>query len=88
MICAASMGSPVIAGWIAQFAFWALVAYGWVVGELTARRAAIFIGLWSLGLVGLPYVRYEPVHAMFSSLVAVLDIALVFTIFKGDVRLT
>jgi hypothetical protein len=32
-------------------------------------------------------VPYEPAHAMFSSFVAVLDIALVFTIFKGDVRL-
>ena len=31
---------------------------------------------------------HEPVRAMFSSFVAALDIALVFMIFKGDVRLT
>jgi hypothetical protein len=36
----------------------------------------------------LPYAPYAPARAMFSSYVAILDIALVFIIFKGDVRLT
>jgi len=44
--------------------------------------------LWVAGAAGLPYVPYAPARAMFSSYVAVLDIALVFIIFKGDVRLT
>ena len=82
------MGSPGAAAWIAHLAFWALILYGLVVQELNPKRLAVFLLLWLGGLVGLPYAPYEPVRAMFSSFVAVLDIALVFTIFKGDVRLT
>jgi hypothetical protein len=40
------------------------------------------------GAHGLPYAPYEPARAMFSSFVAALDITLMFTIFKDDVRLT
>ena len=47
-----------------------------------------FLLLWLVGLVGLPYAPYQPARAMFSSFVAILDIALVFTVFKGDVKLT
>jgi hypothetical protein len=47
----------------------------------------VFVLLWVIGRVGLPYVPYEPAHAMFPSFVAILDIALVFVIFKGDVRI-
>jgi hypothetical protein len=57
------------------------------VGQIARRGAAAFVGLWLAGLFGLLMVPYEPARAMFSSYVAVLDIALVFTIFKGDVRL-
>lgn len=81
------MGSAAIATWVAHIAFWTLIAYGWAVRELTIRSVAIFMGFWVAGCVGLPYVPYEPARAMFSSFVAVLDIALVFAIFKGDVRL-
>lgn len=82
------MGSPVIAAWIAHLAFWGLVLYGWALGELNLKRLAIFLLLWLAGRIGLPYAPYEPARAMFSSFVAVLDIALVFMIFKGDVWLT
>ena len=82
------MGSPAVAAWIAHLAFWALLAYGLVVQELTPRRLVVFLLLWLGGLLGLSYAPYGPVRAMFSSFVAVLDIALVFTIFRGDVRLT
>jgi hypothetical protein len=44
--------------------------------------------VWIAGRVGLPLVPFEPVRAMFTSFAAALDIALVFTIFKGDVRLS
>jgi hypothetical protein len=73
---------------IAHFAFWALVAFGLVTGTLPAPRAIVVLLLWVAGAAGLPYVAYAPARAMFSSYVAVLDIALVFIIFKGDVRLT
>ena len=82
------VGSPVIAAWIAQIAFWSLLTYGLLVGELTVRRGMLFVAAWLIGRVGLPYVPYGPAHAMFSSFVAILDIALVFAIFKRDVRLT
>ena len=73
---------------MAHAAFWSLLLYGWASGELTVRRIAVVLIAWLTGRIGLPYVPYEPARAMFSSFVAVLDIALVFTIFKGDVRLT
>jgi hypothetical protein len=53
-------------------------------GELDARRTALFIGLWLVGRVALGYVLGG---LLFVPYVAVLDIALVFLIFKGDVRL-
>jgi len=82
------MGSQAAAALIAHFAFWGLLIYGWVTDALGFGRAMVAVGLWIVGAVGLPYVPYEPAHAMFPSFVAVLDIALVFLIFKGDVRLT
>jgi len=73
---------------IAHLVFWGLLVYGWAMDALSAVQAAVVIVLWAIGAVGLPYVPYEPAHAMFSSFVAVLDIALVFMIVRGDVRLT
>jgi hypothetical protein len=73
---------------IAHAAFVGLLAYGWAVGELKLRQVAVSVALWLLGRIGLPYVPYEPARNMFSSFVAALDIALVFLIFKGDVRLS
>jgi hypothetical protein len=43
--------------------------------------------LWTGGLLGLPHAPYAPARAMFPSFVAILDIALVFLVFKGDVRI-
>lgn len=82
------MGSAVVANWIAHAAFWVLLAYGVALRKLRAGAAAVFVAVWVSGLICLPYLPWEPAHAMFSSFVAVLDIALVFTIFKGDVQLT
>jgi hypothetical protein len=50
------------------------------------RGVVVFLALWAAGLYGLPYLPNGA--ALFSSFVAVLDIGLVFLIFKGDVRLT
>lgn len=83
-----AMGSPAVAAMIAHFAFWGLTAFGLVTGALSARRAIAVLLLWVVGAAGLPYASYVPARAMFSSYIAVLDIALVFMIFKGDVRLT
>jgi hypothetical protein len=82
------MGSPAVAAWIAHLAFWGLLAFGCTTAMLTVGRASIMVLLWIAGVAAFPYLPYEPARAMFSSYVAVLDIALVFAIFRGDVRLT
>jgi hypothetical protein len=80
------MGSPAVAALIAHLAFWTLIIYGYAVGELRSKGVTVFVLLWLGGRLGLPYVPHGA--AMFSSFVAALDIALVFVIFKGDVRIT
>ena len=75
------IGSPAIAAWIAQMAFWVLLTLGVFYAELGRRSAAVFLALWALGYFGLPSVIISPY-------IALLDIALVWLVFKGDVRLT
>jgi hypothetical protein len=82
------MGSPAVAAFLAYWAFWGLLVYGCAVGELTVKRVAVFLALWIVGRFGLGYIPWEPARDMFATYVAILDIALVFLIFKGDVRLT
>ena len=72
--------------WIAHVAFWSLIVWGVVSGELRKRSAAVFVMVWFAAPYALQYLPYG--LGLFSSLVAVLDIVLVFMIFKGDVRLT
>ena len=81
------IGSVGVAAWIAHAVFWGLLFYGSAWGQLNRKRILIFVLLWLAGRVGFPYIPYSPAAALFASFVAALDIALVFTIFKGDVRL-
>ena len=76
--------APAIGGLIAWWGFWALLILGWMIGELDARRTAWFIGLWVAGRVASGYFLDG---LLFAPYLAVLDIALVFLIFKGDVSL-
>ncbi len=80
------MGSTAIAGWIAHVAFWTLVILGAWSEDLQPKRIAAFLILWLIGLFGLPLVPYGA--GMFTSYVAVLDVALVFIVLKSDVWLT
>jgi hypothetical protein len=80
------MGSPAVAALIAHLAFWTLIICGYAVRELRSKGVTVFVLLWLGGRLGLPYVPHGA--ALFSSFVAALDIALVFVIFKGDVRIT
>jgi hypothetical protein len=79
------MGSIAVAGWIAYVAFWILLVYGWAVDELHRPAITIFLVLWIAGRFGLPYLG---AGAFLITWVAVLDIALVFLIFKADIPLT
>jgi hypothetical protein len=81
------MSSPYLAALFAQAAFWSLLVYGWIVGRLSPAQLMTMLGLWIVGYVGLPVVKYLPVRAMFPSYVAVLDIILVLIIAGGDVRI-
>ena len=80
------MGSPVIASLIAHLVFWGVLLWGLIAGDLRPRWALVFLLLWFLTPVGLSYVPHGA--PLFPSVVAVLDIVLVFIVFKGDVRLT
>jgi hypothetical protein len=75
-----------IAALIAHVGFWVLLTYGWFWEEIGPRGIVVFLLLWVGGRYGVRMIPDGP--AMFPSFVALLDIALVFIIFKGDVRLT
>lgn len=69
---------------VAHIVFWLLLPLGWFFDEISGRGVVVFLALWAAGMFGLPYLPYGA--ALFSTYVAILDIALVFLIFKGDVR--
>jgi hypothetical protein len=81
----ASMGSITVAGWIAYVVFWILLIYGWVIDELHGPAITTFLVLWIGVRFGLPYLNAD---GFFITCVAILDIALVFLIFKADIPLT
>ena len=79
------MDSIAIAGWIALVGFWVLLIYGWAFDEIHAPGITAFVALWCFARFGLPFIG---VDGLFITCVALLDIALVFIIFKADVPLT
>jgi hypothetical protein len=79
------VGSASIAALIAHAGFWALLLIGFVSGELDRRHGVGFGVLWALGRFGLRYLPYG--ESLLTTYLAILDIVLVFMIFKGDVRL-
>ena len=81
------VGTPALGAWIAQFAFWVLLILGVFVGELSWRTVVVVVALWALGFFGLPWLpTYGDVFV--SPYTALLDVALVWLVFKGDPRLT
>lgn len=79
------MGAPAVAAFVGFWIFWILLPYGYATDELSPKQIAAFLLLWIGGRVALSYL---PLTGLFSPYVAILDIALVFMIFKGDVRLS
>ena len=79
------VGSAGVAGWIAQIAFWALLLIGLGSGDLGKKGGAFFAALWMVGCFGL---QFLPSGGMLlTPYLAIIDVVLVFLIFKGDVRL-
>jgi hypothetical protein len=81
------MGSPAAAAWIAHVAFWGLLALGFGYEALSKRATVIFVALWLTGYLGLPRIAWWT-GPFVTAWVAVLDIVLVFVVFRGDVRLS
>ena len=79
------MGSIAVAGWIGYLAFCILLVFGWAIDELHAPAITVYLLLWIAARFGLPYLSAD---GFFITCVAILDIALVFTIFKADIPLT
>jgi hypothetical protein len=69
---------------VASLGFWLLLVAGWMLGELHVKGIAVFVLLW---LAGFAAVRFAHAGLLFTPYVALLDIVLVFAVFKGDVRL-
>ena len=79
------IGTPAVAAWVAQLAFWVLLALGTYFGELGRKAVVLFVVLWAVGYFGLPRLSGG---AFVIPYTALLDIALVWLVFKADIRLS
>jgi hypothetical protein len=77
------MGSPAVAAWIAHVVFWVLLASSAIERRITL--AVGFVVAWLAGRFALSWLAAD---AFFVPYVAILDIALVLLVYKGDIRLT
>jgi len=81
------IGPPALVVWIAQVVFWAVLALGLVTDSLSLRSAGLFVLLWLVGFSVIP--RLSSSSGLFATpYMAVIDIALVLVVFKGDVPLS
>ena len=81
------LNSASVAGYAAHVLYWAVLGIGAAFGELGRRAVLTFVLLWICGVMGLPRL-FLAGGFLVTSYVAVLDIVLVFIVFKGDVRLS
>ena len=81
------VGTPLVGPLVAHLAFWVLLVLGIINGSLRKLGTAMFVFLWVADYVGLPRIAWWT-GSFVTSWVAVLDIVLVFIVFKGDVKLT
>jgi hypothetical protein len=80
------MGSIAIGAAIAKLVFVVVIALGFLYDELSRRTLAVFAIAGLVVWFGLPLV---PGGALFVlPALAIVDIALVLAVFKGDVRVT
>jgi hypothetical protein len=67
---------------IAHILFWAFLLIG--ASDMDRSSVAIYVGLWLAGYVATHWMSSGGL--VFVSYVALLDVALVFHVFKGDIR--
>jgi hypothetical protein len=79
------LGSIGVAAWIAKLAFVVLLSLGVWFGELRRVGTMVFLALGLSIYLGLPY--FQNGDNFVTPALAILDIALVFAVFKGDVRI-
>ena len=77
------VGSIAVAAWVAKLAFVALLVLGIAYDEIGCRGAAVFVMLGAAAWFGLPSIG---AGAFVTSALALVDVALVFVVFKGDLR--
>lgn len=80
------IGSPAVAGWLAHFVFWVLLAVGTLTGELRLKYQIGLVALWLAGWLGLPLLGTSG-GLLVAPYVAVLDIVVALALFKRDMRL-
>jgi len=80
------IGTPFVGAIVAHVGFWVLLTLGLVYGDYGKGRAVVFVGLWILGFTVVPRLAWWTAPLV-TPWVAILDIILVFVVFKGDVRL-
>jgi hypothetical protein len=79
------MGSISVAGWLAQVAFVVLIVVGLWSGDLRRVTAGAFLAIGLAAWILLA--RFEDGSRFVTPILAILDIALVFAIFKRDIRI-
>ncbi len=77
-----TMSRTVLAGMLAAGLFWGLLGHAWWAAKLTHRTGLFFVLLWTAGMVGFPYLAIG--RGAFTVWVALLDIVLIFLVFKRD----
>lgn len=81
------MGSITVAALIARLGFVGLLASGWVRRDIGLKSVVVFVALAVATYLVIPRVTSYG-DGLITSALAVLDIALVFIVFQGDVRIT
>jgi len=61
------------------------MVWAWIGDTMPVNTRVVFLVLWFAGLFGLPFLPYG--ETLFSPFIAILDIILVFMLFKGDIRI-
>jgi hypothetical protein len=82
-----TVGSFGLTPWVAHPVFVALVVIGSISGEISRAGTALLVSLWLIGFIVFPRVLTMG-DVWFPTVVAILDVILVFVVFKEDIRLS